>query len=172
MGMKMTGLLAEGGVVALKDEENTKSIRKARRIWVVVADYGRARIFRRKDRRLELIGEVVPQLDYQKVQVPLRRTGGRAGTRVPVSSRHPLAPHDASLKEDKLDFIRHLAEYISGARRTDAFDSLVLVAAPKTLGDLRQNLDKSVSARIMAELDKDLINMPQQEIQDYLAEIL
>jgi protein required for attachment to host cells len=46
---------------------------------------------------------------------------------------------------------------------------LVLVADPSTLGVLRPQLHKAVTARLAAEINKDLTAMPVPEIEAALA---
>ena len=48
------------------------------------------------------------------------------------------------------------------------FESLVIVAPPKTLGELRKHYHKEVERRIVAEVPKDLVNVPVAEIERIL----
>lgn len=48
------------------------------------------------------------------------------------------------------------------------FDSLVLVAAPALLGELRPALHKEVTSRVTGELAKDLTNHPIGDIASHL----
>ena len=48
----------------------------------------------------------------------------------------------------------------------------MLVAAPKALGDLRSLLPKTVQSKIVAEIDKDLTNIPTAELGKHLDEHL
>ena len=50
------------------------------------------------------------------------------------------------------------------------FDSLVVVAPPKTLGELRKHYHKEVEKRLVAEVPKDLVNVPVPEIEKILRE--
>ena len=45
------------------------------------------------------------------------------------------------------------------------FESLIIVAPPRTLGELRKHYHSEVSARIAGELSKDLTNHPIPEIE-------
>ena len=47
-------------------------------------------------------------------------------------------------------------------------DKLVVVAPARTLGELRKHYHKAVEARLVAELPKDLVNMPVPEIEKIL----
>jgi protein required for attachment to host cells len=53
------------------------------------------------------------------------------------------------------------------ALRND-FESLVVVAPPKTLGELRKHYHKEVEKRLVAEVPKDLTNVPVAEIERIL----
>lgn len=53
------------------------------------------------------------------------------------------------------------------ALRND-YDHLVVVAPPRTLGELRKHYHKEVEKRLVGELPKDLVNMPVGEIEKIL----
>lgn len=48
------------------------------------------------------------------------------------------------------------------------FETLVVVAPPRTLGELRKHYHVEVERRIVAELPRDLVNMPVAEIEEIL----
>jgi len=48
------------------------------------------------------------------------------------------------------------------------FEKLIIVAPPRTLGELRQHYTHAVSSRIVAEVDKDLVNHPVERIEAVL----
>jgi protein required for attachment to host cells len=50
-----------------------------------------------------------------------------------------------------------------------AFDSLIVVAPPRTLGELRRHYHDEVRRRISAEIPKDLVKHPVHEIERILA---
>ncbi|MGY4395851.1 protein required for attachment to host cells [Sphingomonas sp. UYAg733] len=51
------------------------------------------------------------------------------------------------------------------------FESLIIVAPPRTLGELRKHYHKEVSSRLIAEVDKDLTGHPIDQIEKVLATI-
>jgi protein required for attachment to host cells len=53
------------------------------------------------------------------------------------------------------------------ALRND-FEALVVVAPPKTLGELRKHYHKEVEKRLVGEVAKDLTNVPVEEIERIL----
>ena len=67
------------------------------------------------------------------------------------------------------DPVKYELDKASGA---NAFDRLVLVAPPQTLGELRIALKKRTSARITAELAKNLTNVPIHDLPGHLDGVL
>lgn len=49
-----------------------------------------------------------------------------------------------------------------------SIDKLIVVAPPRTLGELRKHYHKEVEARIAGEVAKDLVNLPVPEIEKAL----
>jgi len=66
-------------------------------------------------------------------------------------------------------FLERALQAVEAARAQDAFRSLVLVAPPKTLAELRTMISPSVKSTIVADLDRDLVHMPVVEIAAHLA---
>lgn len=60
------------------------------------------------------------------------------------------------------------AEMLNRAALSGSFDRLIVVASPKTLGELRRHYHKETSARLLAEVPKDLANHPVDRIEDAL----
>jgi protein required for attachment to host cells len=86
--------------------------------------------------------------------------------------RHAIDPAQDPHRELKRAFAGRIASLIEERLAENAFDRLVLVAPPVTLGDLRSALSKSVKERVSAELDNDLTNTPIEELPKHLAAIL
>ena len=70
------------------------------------------------------------------------------------------------LEEDR--FAAAAAEMLKDRALRNEFESLVVVAPPKTLGELRKHYHKEVEKRIAAEVPKDLTNVPVEEIERIL----
>ncbi len=73
---------------------------------------------------------------------------------------------------EKLQFARAVAEIIDRGARGKSFDRLVLVAPPKTLGDLRAALGSSSQSAIYGELAKDLTKVPIRDLPAHLRNVL
>jgi protein required for attachment to host cells len=70
--------------------------------------------------------------------------------------------HEAGL------FAKHVVEELVKAHREERFERIVLIAAPAFLGRLREALPKSLRSSVAAEVDKDVVNHPEDAIQALL----
>ena len=68
-------------------------------------------------------------------------------------------------------FAKVLAHKVNQMALQHAFDHMVLVADPTTLGELRPQLHKEVVQRTMAEIAKDWTNTPLEQISSALQEL-
>lgn len=69
-------------------------------------------------------------------------------------------------------FAHSLAVWLEEAYVHDAFDRLVLVAAPRMLGELRKNIPESLHGKIVSEISKDMANLSIQEIKRHLSNVV
>jgi protein required for attachment to host cells len=70
------------------------------------------------------------------------------------------------LEEDR--FAAETAELLKKRALRNDFDSLIIVAPPKTLGELRKHYHKEVEKRLAGEIAKDLTGHPVSEIEKIL----
>jgi protein required for attachment to host cells len=117
--------------------------------------------------------------------IPSSRWSGNASRRIrPTATRRPTAPgrtFDASggagrsayeetdfhqLEEDR--FAAETAELLKKRALRNDFDSLIIVAPPRTLGELRKHYHKEVEKRLTGEIAKDLTGHPVSEIEKIL----
>jgi protein required for attachment to host cells len=70
-------------------------------------------------------------------------------------------------EEDR--FAADTADMLKRRALANEFDSLIIVAPPKTLGELRRHYHKEVSNRLAGELAKDLTGHPVPEIEKALS---
>lgn len=69
-------------------------------------------------------------------------------------------------EEDR--FAAETADLLKRKALTNDFEALIVVAPPRTLGELRKHYHKEVSRRLVGELDKDLTGHPVPEIEKAL----
>lgn len=67
-------------------------------------------------------------------------------------------------------FAEDAAAMLKEQALANTFESLVIVAPPSALGDLRQHYHKEVSKRLVGEIAKDLTNHPVDQIEKIISE--
>jgi protein required for attachment to host cells len=65
-------------------------------------------------------------------------------------------------------FAERVAKALEDVVRAGHVPAVLIVAPPKTLGDLRKAFHPDVKAKIIAEVDKDLTGHPVSEIETHL----
>jgi protein required for attachment to host cells len=143
---------------------------KSPRTWIMVVDQHIARIFEKTGKGLEPIGEAIPDL-MPKPEIT-NHSVGRTANSGDSSIRSKLEPHMNQSQEKNLAFIHQISDWLDKAVWQDAFDRIVIIAAPRTLGYLRNVLKREVHARIVAEINKDLTKFDVAALQDELKKII
>lgn len=141
--------------------------------WVLIADGHRARVLQNDGPgkgfflplKHECIGVNTPTRDM--VSDRQGRSFDSKG-----QGRHAMEPQTDPHRYEKLRFAKQVSEELDSYQKKSAFDRLVIVAAPQTLGDLRNELSAALKAVILAEVPKDLTKTPLQEISVHLADVL
>jgi protein required for attachment to host cells len=124
---------------------------------VAVTDGEKLRLFRNNGHE--------PQIDLVELHEPgLHVANTGSGGRHRSSTANP---DDSRLRED--DFAAAVAGYLNREALTDAFEHLVLIADPRTLGELRKHFQASLKAKVVGELGKDLVKHPIEAIESTLA---
>ena len=117
--------------------------------WIVVADGARARIFEERVRLgplQELAGRAMRQegVDQQLAVHPKATGGSRAGSR-----RHNVneaSPHKAA----ETNFLHRVADMLDLGAQGHLYSSLILVAPPHALGELRAALKEQTLRKVEA----------------------
>lgn len=143
------------------------------RSWIVIADGAQARILENTGP-----GRGLTPLPAESMRTTLHpsreiytdrpgRTFDSAG-----QGRHakeaPTDPH----RDEKRRFAADLADHLNAAALNHSYDRLILVAPPKTLGDLRQALSKEAATKISGELPKDLTPIADGDLPRHLGDVI
>jgi protein required for attachment to host cells len=72
------------------------------------------------------------------------------------------------LQQGEDRFAAETAEMLKARALSNDYEALVVVAPPRTLGELRKHFHKEVERRLIAEVPKDLVNVPVAEIEKIL----
>jgi protein required for attachment to host cells len=135
---------------------------------VLVAD-GRKMLFLRNEGDNDypnLVVENAQEQDNPATRDQATDSAGRASSPQGgvQSSVEPTDFHQ--IEEDR--FAADAADFLKTGALKNAYDSLIVVAPPKTLGELRKHYHKEVTSRLKAELDKDLTGHPIKDIEKAL----
>ncbi|RMB36051.1 protein required for attachment to host cells [Sphingomonas sp. PP-F2F-G114-C0414] len=135
---------------------------------VLVAD-GRKMLFLRNEGDAEfpnLVVEKAQEQDNPATRDQATDSAGRASSPQGgvQSSVEPTDFHQ--IEEDR--FAADAADFLKTGALKNKYDSLIVVAPPKTLGELRKHYHKEVVSRLKGELDKDLTGHPIKDIEKAL----
>jgi protein required for attachment to host cells len=117
--------------------------------------------------------------DFQLVQkweqeVPadheLRSAGpGHAFSSYEGSSRRSSYDETDFHEQVKVQFTANIAAFLNERARLGSIDELIMVAPPRTLGELRKHIRRDVADRLRAEIAKDLVKQPIAAVEQLLA---
>jgi protein required for attachment to host cells len=141
--------------------------------WILVADGARARVFVN-----EGVGKGVRELsDRAFVGSRLRgreiqsdrpgRTQDRAG-----HGRHAMEPPTDPQEKAESEFLNDVVAWLTEKGHEGAFDRLVLIAAPRALGEIRQTLPKPLAQKVVGEIAADLTKADAGGIERRVGDVL
>ncbi len=142
---------------------------KKAKLWYVIADGGRARFVERDENGAfrTVLSFVAAELHARSSDLGRDRPGRVMESATPgrsaVEPRHDL--HEAA----KQDFVALVAEKIADEHESGRFDSLVLVAPPGALTELKHKLSKPMAELVVKDLQKDLTKVPDHDLTEHLA---
>jgi len=140
--------------------------------WVLVADGAQAQVFEHGGpgkglnpvKGLHFEQEPLKAQDINTDR-PGRHTGGGAGSRSGLEQSDPV-----QIREER--FVKSVANELEVLRQQGRFHRLIIAAAPAALGDIRPALSNGVKDTVIAELPKDLTNVPQPQLDRHFEQLL
>ena len=142
--------------------------------YILVADGARARLYANHGvgKGLQPVSGATHKADlHHHDREILTDKPGRAYNSV-GHGRSAIEPHTEWHRFEKHKFAREMAKVLDAAAASKAFDRLILVAPPATLGDLRMELGEATRKMVTAELPKDLTRHAEQELPQHLGPVL
>lgn len=88
------------------------------------------------------------------------------------AAHHAMDPHTDPQRHREHEFARSICTHLDEKAAAASFDRIVVAAAPRTLGDIRDMLGKQVRDRVHAELDKDLVHLPVGDLVRHLSDVV
>ncbi len=139
--------------------------------FVVVAD-GQKMLFFRNEGDAEYLKLEVEKKEVQDNPADRDQKTSEAGRRFDASGGAGRSAYEETdfhqLEEDR--FAAEAADMLKKRALKGDFDSLIVVAPPRTLGELRKHYHKEVEKRLVGEIPKELTGHPVSEIEKILRE--
>lgn len=138
--------------------------------WIVVADSSRARIFEvaNKDKHLQEIEDMVNPEGRANNRDLESDAAGRYYGRGQRMQGHSAGTTVNAVEHETEWFAKSVSEYLDKARAERRYDRLYLVAAPKFLGLLRDNLTRETRNTVSEELNKEISWLQGRDVESYI----
>jgi protein required for attachment to host cells len=138
---------------------------KAKRTWILIADGSRAKVLESHGPVSDLVPvedmaiakELPANRDLQE-----NRPGRSFESFTPM--RHAMENRVEPHRQLKRELAGEIADKLERSLRAGRFDRLAIIAPPTFLGDLRSALSDQVRGKVAAELAKDLVKVPHQDL--------
>lgn len=133
--------------------------------WVLIANGAQARVLENTGpgKGLQQVDGLDFAIDPLQAQDIMADRPGRSHSSV-GSGRSAMEPRTNPVDHREAEFLRSLADMLERKQQSGAFDRLVIAASPTALGDIRQAMSPGVKKAIVAELSKDLTNLPTTKL--------
>lgn len=141
--------------------------------WVLVANSGHARILemQRKPYEFHQVSELVSETQHLTSKDIVSDASGRVyHTQGPGT--HAMNPRSDPHQNAEEQFSRSLAQKMDKAARLGRFEQLLIVADPKTMGRLRQQMNRSLAGKVTDEVALDLVGLPLPQLESRLRNVL
>ena len=136
--------------------------------WVVVADGGKYLLLRNRGDVQTPILDVITHAEIENAPDRMQSSDRPGRLPDPSNARSSVQETDWHVVAKKR-FAAELADNLRHWVAQQRLKALVVVADPRTLGELRKALGNDLNEVLVAELDKDLTNLPINQIEDVLA---
>lgn len=142
---------------------------KAKKTWFVVADGDQAKIFENDGpgKGMHPVKDLALEQAHLKARDIMADKPGRAFSSAGPGSRSAVDYKTDPVQDRERKFVERLADLLERKHSEGAFERLVIAAAPAALGDLRPALSEEVRKAILAELPKDLTNIPTANLAEH-----
>ena len=137
--------------------------------WVMVGDGEKALFFRNEGDATYPNLEVVDVLEQENPKTGDQGTDRPGRAFASIGRRRSAMQETNWHKPEKHRFAKEIADTLYSAAHRGQYSKLVIAAPPMITGDLRKAFHKEVSDKVVAEVSKDLTNLPAHDIERILA---
>jgi protein required for attachment to host cells len=141
--------------------------------WVLVANSGQARILemQRKPYEFHQVSELFSETQHLTNKEIVSDASGRV-YHAQGPGTHSMKPRSDPHEQAEEQFSRSLAQKMEKAAQLGRFDQLLVVADPKTMGRLRQRMNRSLAGKVTDEVALDLVGLPLPQLESRLRDVL
>jgi protein required for attachment to host cells len=132
---------------------------------IVVADAARARILKTEEKLTDMteIGELIhPESRLRNIEL---------GAGTPVRSANQqgsLQPRTFPKDHEEQSFAKELGKHLKALHNQLHYEELIMVASPRFLGMLRNELDTTIDKLVSRTINKDLLQASIDELIEYI----
>lgn len=137
--------------------------------WVVVANGSECKVFliNLKEKHIELLRKFEsPEARVHAIELTSDKPG-KAYESVGILG-HGMAPKFNQHTKEKAKFAHMIATFLNDELNLHSFKSLILMASPEFLGEIRKYLHKNTISKIVKEKNKDLVHAQEAEILEHV----
>jgi len=150
-----------------------RKVNKFTETWALVTDGGRARVVALKRHPAEF-------REVRKFQSPTRQQPSRSleddasgrSHHVRGPGSHTHEPRVSGRDQEEQRFTAKVLELLSQAAQAGEFQSLLLAADPRSLGNIRTQMDEALRKAVVKELNLDLTRLDTKKLESRLREAL
>ena len=136
--------------------------------WVMVGDGEKALFFRNEGDATYPNLEVVSIMEQDNPRTSEQGTDRPGRVFASNGTRRSAMQETNWHKLEKHRFAKEIADTLYTAAHRGDYSQLIIAAPPMIMGDLRKAMHKEVSDKVVAEISKDLTNMPADQIEKAL----
>jgi protein required for attachment to host cells len=142
--------------------------------WIVIADGNQAKVFEHDGpgKGLKAVKDMQFEQEPLKAQEIMADKPGRSFSSAGPGARSSIEYSSDPVQVRERRFVERLADMLDEMLQQGKFDRLVIAAAPAALGDLRPALSDKVKETILAEMPKDLTNVPTQKLGRHFEDVI
>lgn len=146
---------------------------KSKVTWILIADGGQAKVFEHGGPGTGLVAVkgLSFEEDHLRAQDIMADKPGRSFSSV-GHGRSSYEPETDPVQAREAHFMKSIAAMLDDRFQEGAFERLIIAAAPTALGDIRPHLSKAVQGAVIAELPKDLTNIPMHKLEAHFEDVL
>lgn len=142
-------------------------------IWIVTANSNTCRIYNyaKSPQEMSLIKEINhPENKLKKSELLTSEKPGHYQT--DTSARGTYSPRTDPKDVEIDNFSREIANELNQGRNANAYTNLIIITSAHMNGLLSHHLDKNVAALVKKEIQKDVMQLPNHELIEFLKDHL